>query len=437
MGKYRIYPDKGNTLIEGTELNTGLNEVMELWYGNEGIARYLIHFNFDTYNEKYLAGNLPHITATTASFHLEPCYPIFEKYPYETSSPAESSRVDVKIVQQYWDNGVGHDFWGTETVDGKSNWYSATSTSHWAAPGGDFLYTVFSGIVDNGYEALDIPVIDEIELWNSFTGHNYGLVVKFNDDVEDLSGSTKHILKYYSHEAWTKYKTPYIELTWNDQITDQRNEVHPNSTKRLYFYLKKNGTFTNAANISGVSISFSNSALTVTSSTIHNPVKGMYYIDFVYPSSGVTGITFNDAWAVQYETGMTHSIITQTGLTIPTSSVWASSSSIEPVQYTIVVPNMMSKYTFGDIIYLQIDCYTPYTNTLNVLKNMEYKLDLIDGQNLISFSDWDDVSYTSSENFITLDTSWLIAGYQYALSLRYTIDGSLSSEAITKKFWIK
>jgi hypothetical protein len=163
----------------------------------------------------------------------------------------------------------------------------------------------------------------------------------------------------------------------------------------------------------------------------------MYYIDFTYPSSGVTGITFTDSWAVQYETGMTYSIISQTGLTIPASSVWASSSSIEPVQYTIVVPNMMSKYTFGDIVYLQIDCYTPYTNTLNVLKNMEYKLDLIDGIMTIPFSDWDDVSYTLSENFITLDTSWLISGYQYALSVRYAIDGSLSSEKITKKFWIE
>jgi hypothetical protein len=201
--------------------------------------------------------------------------------------------------------------------------------------------------------------------------------------------------------------------------------------------LKKNGTFTNAENISAVTVSFSNGATTITASTINNPINGMYYVDLIYPSTGSTGVTFNDSWAVQYETGMTYSIVTQTGLTIPTSSVWASSSSIEPVQYTIVVPNMMSKYTFGDTIYLQIDCYIPYTNVLNILKNMEYKLDLIDGQNLISFSDWDDVSYTLSENFITLDTSWLIAGYQYALSLRYAIDGSLSSEVISKKFWIK
>lgn len=436
MGKYRIYPDKSNTLIQDSEINTAKNEVMELWYGNEGVSRHLIHFDCSDYNAKYALGLLPHITATTATFHMDSCYPIFEKDPYSTALPAESSNIDVKVVQQFWNAGVGYDFYGTKTVDGKSNWYSASSTSAWALPGGDFVYTVFSGMVVNPDDSISCDVTDEVELWNTFTGHNYGFVVKFSDDIEELSGETKHILKYYTSNARTTYKLPYIELEWDNQVTDQRDEVCAGSTRRLYLYLKRGGSFANAYDISGVTVEFSDSATTVTASTIHNPMIGMYYVDLVYPSIGSSGVTFTDKWAVKYESGMTYSIVSQTGLTIPASTVWLNSDSIEGTFYDIEIPNLQQKYTKGDSVYLQINCYTPYTSDKSILKNLEYKIEVLDGDIAIPLVNWDGVSYTTSENFIIVDTSWLHSGYRYMLSVRYTIDGSLASEAVTKKFWV-
>lgn len=437
MGKFRIYPDRGNTLIENSQINTGLNEVFELWYGNSGVARHLIHFDFTDYNEKYLSGEVPHITATTAIFHLEPCYPFFEREPYADAYVAESSIIDVMVVQQNWDTGVGHDFYGKDVVRGVSNWYSATSTSDWALHGGDFLYTVFSGVVNNGNESLDIPATREIEFLNTFTGNNYGLVIKFNDDVEALTGSSKHILKYFSSEAFTRYRAPYIELTWDDKVTDQRDSISAGVNRRLYLYVKKNGVFSNVNDISGVTTSFSNSGITsITTTSINNPMRGIYYIDITYPSTGSTGVTFTDRWSVQYESGMTYSIVSQTGITTSITSVWTSSESINSERYTLAVPNMLEKYTRGDVVYLEIDCYTPFTSNLNIVKNLEYKIDLIDGTVEFPFMDWEDVSYSTSENFIILDTSWLLDGYKYALTVRYKVDGSISSEVITKKFWI-
>ena len=80
MGKYRIYPSKSNTLIEDSpNVNTGENEVMELWYGTSGLTRYLLQFDFDAYNASYALGYVPHATASTWTFHLENCYPIYEK----------------------------------------------------------------------------------------------------------------------------------------------------------------------------------------------------------------------------------------------------------------------------------------------------------------------------------------------------------------------
>jgi len=438
MGKFRIYPDKSNTLIENSEFNTGKNEVMELQYGVYGIKRHLIHFDFGDYNSKYASGSVPHITGATATFNMDSIYPVFERYPYEDAYPAEASQVDIKVIQQFWDAGTGHDFWGKDVVRGKSNWYSASSTSHWALPGGDFLYTVFSGTVENADVNLSCEVTNEIELWNTFTGQNHGFVVKFSDDVEALSASTWHMLKYYTSNANTKYKLPYIELSWDSQIRDERDEVCAGSTNRLYLYLRKNGTFSNANNISGVTVSFGTTGYTtVTASTIHNPVRGIYYVDIPFPSTGATGVSFTDNWVVQYEAGMTYTSILQTGSTVDASAVWQTSDSIDPTRYTIEIPNMIQKYSQGDIVYLQVNCYVPYTNTREIVKNMEYKIDLLDGNIEIPFVDWEGVSYSTTENFIILDTSWLHTDYRYQISVRYTVDGSLSSEAISKKFWIK
>ncbi len=437
MGKFRIYSDKGNTLIENSQINTGKNEVAELWYGSDGIARYFVHFDFSDYNAKYLLNEVPHITAATATLNMTACYPVFERYPYDDAYPAEASQIDVKVIQQFWDAGIGHDFYGVNRIFGKSNWYSATSTTHWALPGGDFVYLVFSGMVESPSENLVCEVTNEVELWNNFTGNNYGFVIKFNDDVEDLSGSSKHILKYYTNHAWNLYKKPYIELSWDDQIRDERDEVCLGTNRSLYLYLKKNGVFTDAYGVSGVTIEYSNSATPTVITSINNPARGIYQIDFNYPLSGSTGITFTDKWAVKYESGMTYTFVSQTGVTRQATDLWEATDSIDPLKYDIQIPNMLDHYTRGDRVYLQVNFRTPYTSTRSILKDAEYKLTLVDGTELIDFTDWEPMSYSQTENFIILDTTWLHPTYQYMLSVRYTVDGSLASETVNKKFWIR
>lgn len=250
MANFRIYPNKSNTIVEGTRLNTGKNGVMELWYGNAGRARFLIQFDFSDYNTLYSGGYVPHITATTATFNMKNCYPIFERVPYSTALPAEEADVEVKVVQQEWDEGSGHDFYGTASGNGISNWYSATSVQHWAAPGGDFAYTIFSGNVSLGYSDLSVTCTDEIELWNTMTGTNYGFCVKFADSYEDLTGSTKHILKYFTEEARTNWFHPYIELSWSGSSTATGTTTMSGSPNYFVTMTTLDDTYTNNLRLS-------------------------------------------------------------------------------------------------------------------------------------------------------------------------------------------
>lgn len=437
MAKYRIYPSKSNTLLEGSRINTSENEVTELWYGNEGIARYLVRFNFDAYNAEYAAGRAPHITAATATFHMENCYPIFERAPYTTATSPSAADIEVQVVQQFWDAGAGYDFYGTATVNDESNWYSATSTQPWAAAGGDFLYTVFSGTVEKGRLNFSGDVANEIELWNVFTGDNYGFVVKYAEAYEDLSGSTKTILKYFTENAKTKYKMPYIEMAWDDQVKDERDDVSPGTTKRLYLYCVLNGNLTNAVSVSSVTITYSTTAVTSSSTTsISNPMPGVYYIELTYPTTGATGVTFTDTWRVQYSTGQPYTSVVKTGVTVPVSNGWTTTIGATYSDYIINVPQMASAYPQGTRVYLEVQPVTRYTSTVNILKNMSYKIDLIDGQMRIPFVDWEPVSYSHDENFVTFDTSWMHVGYQYALSFRYTVDGTTVYTPHERKFRI-
>ena len=440
MARYRIYPSKDNTILENSEINTGLNEVPELWYGGSGVTRYFIKFDFETYNFNYNLGIVPHITAATPTFHLYNCYPTLEVSGDSTTNVATGVDVSVKMVQQNWTEGLGHDFYGQNTIDGKSDWYSATTSQPWAAQGGDFVYEVFSGYVEHGYDNISGSVLNELKLWDAFTGINNGLVVKFSDAVEALTGESKTILKFFGNDTHTYYR-PYIQFDWDSQITDQRDEVMSGTTKRIYLYLKKDGEFTNANSISGVSISFSDDSVThtgFTESSIYNPMPGFYYVDFDCPIEATASTVFTDVWDVQYESGMAYQTLSQTGVVQQLSSSWSVSQDnvISLTDYKILTPAIKHKYEKGTRIYLEVNNYTPRTSIKNILKSMEYKLELKDGKNRYTMIDWEGVSYTQTDNFIMIDTDWLFDDNLYVLSFRYSEDGSLIYNGDEKEFRI-
>ena len=51
MGIYRTYFDKNNTIIKDSEVNTGRNQVSELYFG-ETISRFLFYCSFDELKSK-------------------------------------------------------------------------------------------------------------------------------------------------------------------------------------------------------------------------------------------------------------------------------------------------------------------------------------------------------------------------------------------------
>lgn len=424
MAKYRIYPIKSNTLIENTQINTGQNEVMELWYGRSGATRHLVQFDYSDYMTKYNQGLVPHITAATTTFVMYNVPEILEGSGNWGAVHASSVDIEVKVVQQSWDEGIGRDFIGLNKVSGFSNWYSATTTSNWAAPGGDFLYTAFSGHIDNSYDNFTGSVSSEIALWETFTGQNYGLAVVYSDAIEALTGATKSILKFHTEDTKT-WKLPYIEIDWDNQITDQRDEIVPGTTKRLYLYTETNNVLTNANSVSSATVTVSGSSAT-TITTINNPMPGIYYVEYPCWSGYSSGETFEDVWSVQYEDGTAFVDVSQSGTLVSAQSLWDNSAfdSIDR-DYTLSIPRMKREYNRDSYIFIGVNLMRKYTSTPIISKTLEYRLTLVDGNNRETIINWEGVSYTQNSNFILLDTSWLLRNMKYELTFRHTIDGSI------------
>jgi len=438
MGTYRIYPDKSNTLMENRNTNTGENEVMELWYGEEGITRHLIKFDIDGYKALYQQGFVPHVTATTVTFNMKNCYPIFERGNYADAVPATSTDIEVRAMTTDWDSGIGYDFRAPGRVDGYSNWYSSTTLVAWSAHGGDYSGVMCTQTFDKGNEDISCTVSDTSILEEAFTGENNGMIIKFTDAVEALTGETQSILKFFTENAPTTYYSPYIELTWDtDQIQDQRDELSYNLTRRLYLYTRYYDQFAAPADISGVTIEYVHPSYTdefYPASSIITQYPGVYYIEYTGPAAEAGDSTFTDTWHVQFEVGNGWTDVIQDGDLEAGAAQWNTGQTdvLQSVEYNIHMPNLADHYHIGDIIYLDVQVYEPYitsTDSRVVLKNMEYKIRLLDGMSSQIVVDWSNVSYTQDINGFSLSTSWMQAGYDYDIEFRYSVNGAVSKTA--------
>lgn len=439
MGRFRIYPSQTNTIIENDPLiNTGLNEVAELWYGDNGVARILVKFDIDDYMNLWDDNLVPSITSVTSTLNF------FDCATYQ--SGATSFDIDVHTQTQPWDQGVGYDHVGLNVEEGFSNWYSAQTFSAWTTPGGDTTILLGSQHFDGLNEDMRIDISSDIGyLWDQFTGDNHGILLKFSESDEALSSSGKRVKKFYTHHTHD-YKLPFLQLDWNSRITEDRSNVVsgqedlPDGTDQaiyIYLFTQKNGKMENIYSANSVTISGETSRYLETiysdDERFSNPEAGVYKIRITAPTDEV----YSDTWSIQTSAGLNRSIVKHfTASTIDNSWVVDSENFDRAYNYVFSVPTLNSKYMCGDKIYLPIFARKEFTNDYVSLKSLEYKISLIDGNDEFVMEDWSYASFTTNENFIILNTIWYLSGYSYKIEFRYYDAASLKYSTFERTFEI-
>lgn len=435
MGRFRVYANKNNTIIENSDVNTGLNEVSELWYGDSGISRLLMKYDIDSYMNRYFDGNVPSLlSADTLSVLYSPI-PIYSSETFQ----ATSFDIQCYLMEEDWDEGVGYDFIGLNTEDGYSNWYSATTISAWTTNGAtDQNILLSSQHFDSGDEPYSASISSNVSaLWAQFTGDNFGVIFKYHDDYEALSSETKKIKEFYTRHTHTYY-IPYLQVDWDDRVQYDANNFVVGQSNRLYILFSNSGRLTDPYSVINLKLDYIDVFSQLTSHTLTGIVKqqtGIYYVDYDFSDCGF-GTDIDLTWRVKYYDNYAYTDVVKTGRTANITDIWNSDTSLIDIKkYAFSIPNLKEKYYVGEVDYLEILVREFWEfETYISAKNLEYSIYLVDGNMEFIMEDWTGVSYYNDQNFIKLDTIWYIPNHKYRIKFRLLNDSSQRIAIYNKDF---
>ena len=150
MGIYRTYFDKNNTIVKNSDVNTGRNQVSELYFGSSK-SRFLFYCSFDEIkalvNSKVINidGDTRHILKikNTSNFDIKDFLSTSNNLLFGENYRPTSFDLELHEIKQFWDEGTGYDFMPSPTSipENKdyalepSNWLKATNVSDFSPSG--------------------------------------------------------------------------------------------------------------------------------------------------------------------------------------------------------------------------------------------------------------------------------------------------------------
>ena len=305
--------NKCNTIIENSDLNTGLNPVAELNVG-KNISRILINFDLSEIR-KQLSNNEINISNLTHKIHMTNCsninLPIFNEkcnVNYNVKKRASSFDIIAFALPSYWDEGRGYDYYGDYikeinsivSKDG-STWFQSKNGTKWNEYGvysnetllndynGDRVLIISEQHFDYGNENLDIDITEYINniLLNDI--EFYGIGLAFSPQYENETQENRFISFFTNHT--NTFFVPYLETNNNDFILDNRTNFHLGVKNKLYFFVIDNGEYVNLDVLPTCTIDGNN--YEVKQSTI-----GVYYVEVLFKTNEIEPYTIlYDNWS--------------------------------------------------------------------------------------------------------------------------------------------
>lgn len=338
---------KCNTIVDGSKANTGLNPILQLYYGNMH-TRGLIYFSeekvknlcldgtyvFDDSNPTKLKHTLKMWNASDINIPG-----ITKRFPdsYLTGIRERATSYDLILLKAptAWDAGRGFDFSQTKTLESyraysefASNWYNATTDTKWTTPGAydDALvaeelehiqrdetyqspYIVATQHFDFGNEPIEMDVT---EIFNGFISGqeiNNGFVLMFNPTLENTRHRISQYSGFFSCNTNTFFE-PYVQTIYDDAIADDRASFFINKPNRLYFYSNVGGNNQDLDEMPTCTIDDEDSP------QVFHQSKGVYYVNYRI-NDETTPTSHRDVWSdISYD-GVTYPDVNLRFTTIP------------------------------------------------------------------------------------------------------------------------
>ena len=173
----------------GTGSNSGLADVIETYsiYGRESLSssagpasqelsRILVQFPVTGISNDRTAGTVP--ASGSVKFYLR----LFNA-PHSKTVPKDFKLVVYPVAKE-WQEGTGLDLEGYKDLTRGnigSNWMSASNSTAWTTPGGDYTTStanlIYEQTFESGLEDLEVNITPLVESWIAEDTNNYGVGV--------------------------------------------------------------------------------------------------------------------------------------------------------------------------------------------------------------------------------------------------------------------
>ncbi|MAG27245.1 hypothetical protein CMI47_17060 [Candidatus Pacearchaeota archaeon] len=456
-------------VTRGTGANMGLADVLETFsiYGRQAsgsseLSRILIKFPISDITTDRTNSVIP--ASGSVSFYLR----MFNAKTSKTV-PVEYKLI-VSAISQSWQEGIGLDLEQYKDItkgNTGANWMSASNTTAWPRPGGNFLTgasdIVLSQSFPTGLEDLEIDVSDLVEKWIAGTLGDYGMGVFLSSAYEAYTGSGAPqgsnlggaTVSYYTKRFFARgtqyfFKRPVIEARWDDSRRDNRGDFYYSSSlapaadnlNTIYLYNYVRGRLRDIPRIGTGSIlvslysgSSDNSVPSGSKLSLHDATSyvtggwvstGIYSASIAITAAATPLETLYDVWysgSVQYSTGAIAPKTLRGGIAVAAPTHYLNITNLkdkyrhnEVARFNLFIRN---KY-WDPTVYTVANTAVP-TKTIQSASYTVYRV--LDSYNAIPYGTGADLhtvlSYDVSGNYFDCDMSLLQPGYAYAFKFSF------------------
>lgn len=466
------YFSRNNTIVYRSDVNTGRNPVMQLYYGDGGLSipvgysRFIFDLDLTLLREKFAEGTISLNCSTGMTHTLKMTNTsTFNVELLNTTMPDGSLRAtsfDLILFRippvdfnpnnpQYWDEGVGYDYLDIGDDLGQnrdfsvrpSNWFQRTTIKNWEQPGiydnrnlGSVPFSALTILdiqhFEFGNENIEFDMSNEINqiLTGSFD-KPAGWGIAYLPDVENLSGTTgAYSVGFFTRHTQTFYE-PYLLTTYDDLIEDDRNNFTLNKSNKLYLYIYEDGDFKNLDQNPLVSISDSSGTPIAGLQNLQSCLrtKGVYEITIPALIGYKTPCMFTDTW----------SNIKLGGYNLPNQineftvyplkkSIQIGTNTNDPAQYGFSYYGIkQNEYIYNtEVRKVGVIIKQAYT-TNKQLPNVDgqYRVYVREGNTEVTVQDWTKLNRTPNEYYFIFDTRDKIPN-EYFIDIKVTTSGQVN-----------
>lgn len=475
----KTYISKFNTIIKGSELNTGINPIAELIYG-KNITRILFYFDHTPIKRMVECSELPDIKKLSHRLKITNAgsLDITQIHCGETSSidgslkrRASSFDLIFFLIPKEWDAGKGfdysysffnEDFYDTKQKDRNRllsedgcNWYQRRNGYDWDNYGiytNDRLLEEFENYYSEdgspviigvqrfevGGENIDIDITDTVNKFITGELENHGIGVAFSPMLERLGedkfsslSNVENYVGFLTNKTNTFFE-PYVETTYDDYINDDRSNFILNKKNRLYLYSNIGGKPADLDEMPTCSITNDYGDMIFENLEVVKQFKGVYYVELSLNGKETKPNTmFYDIWSnIKYDGIDLEDVELDFTTKAPNLFFNIDNTVHDEPNYTPLVSGIDSNediFRDGEIRKISVVARPSFTqNTGVLLDEMYYRLYVMDGEREITVIPYEHVHMSFNENFFYLNCDMLIP-QKYYLDVRFKYNGEVKT----------